>query len=76
MIGPLECSKCAGEMREGFLVETGLLSNPRPRWAEGRPTVHVFSGKVQTSDKDLRSVQTFRCIRCGYLESYATEPAS
>jgi hypothetical protein len=71
-----KCARCGADMIEGFMVETGLLSNPRPTWAEGRPTVHVFTGTLQTSERDLRGVQTFRCIRCGYLESYATEPAS
>jgi len=62
-------------MREGFLLETGLLSDPRPKWVEGRPSVGVFTGSAQTDDRDVRRVQTFRCISCGYLESYASEPS-
>lgn len=73
MLGPVTCPKCPGEMQEGFLLETGLGSDPRPKWVSGEPSVNAFGG-IQTSERDVRRVQTFRCIRCGFLEFYATEP--
>jgi transposase len=72
VVGPLRCPKCGSEMTEGFLLETGLLSDPRQKWVDGRPVVGIF-GIAKTAERDIRRVQTFRCIGCGLLESYAKE---
>ena len=60
-------------MVEGFVLDTGLLSDPRPKWVDGRPMIGLFGAK--TAERDIRRIQTFRCIGCGFLESYAKEPS-
>lgn len=75
IIGPLKCPKCSSEMTEGFMLETGLLSDPRPKWVDGRPVVGALGG-VKIAERDVRRIETYRCIGCGFLESYAKEPFS
>ena len=73
MIGPTKCAKCSGDMQAGFVLESGLLSDPRPKWVSGPVEVN-FAGGVNIAERDVRRMVTFRCLRCGYLESYATDP--
>ena len=70
----MKCPKCSAEMVEGFVLETGLLSDPRPKWVSGRPATNAVGG-IETAERDVRRIETFRCLRCGFLESYATEPS-
>ena len=66
----LLCLRCFGEMREGFVAGSrdGITDSPI-RWYPGRPESALRSGT--TSDVDAPIVRTFRCLSCGYLESYA-----
>jgi len=60
----MKCPKCEGEMEKGLIVDKGHLSWPEnPLWG----TSKTFFGGVQNK----REVVTYRCITCGYLESYA-----
>ncbi len=72
-IGPMTCIKCSAEMIEGFIPEPPLFGRPHQVWVEG-PVQRGFFG-VKTDERDVRRVRAYRCIVCGYLESYATEPA-
>jgi hypothetical protein len=65
------CSKCNSDMEEGFLLEkgdAGVLS--LQTWASGKPVKSWISG-INLKDKTIYDVKTFRCIECGYLDSYA-----
>lgn len=58
-------------MEEGFLLERGdggTLSSET--WVSGNPDKSYLSG-VNLKGKVVYSVTTFRCIACGYLDSYA-----
>jgi hypothetical protein len=59
-----KCPKCGAEMREGFTLEHRMAV----RWIAGKPETSIFELKA---NKEQRSIETYRCIGCGYLESYA-----
>lgn len=66
-----QCSKCSSEMEEGFLLEKGdggVLSSQT--WVTGKPEKSALFG-VSLKGKAVYEVKTFRCMACGYLDSYA-----
>lgn len=67
---PHRCPKCEGLMAEGFIVDATHGGNVVSRWVEGQPE-RVFFGGLKIRGKTVHHVQTWRCQRCGYLESYA-----
>ena len=66
------CSKCKAEMEAGFILDQTYGANLPSNWIEGEPVKSFWSG-TKISDKKHYRVQTLRCVRCGFLESYATE---
>jgi len=59
-------------MAEGFVpVETQNLGGVAT-WIAGMPQFG-FLGGVKTEGKTACRVHTFRCLKCGLLESYAPE---
>ncbi len=64
------CSKCGGEMEEGFIPDYRREGVAASQWVEGSPKKPFFWGSI-VSNKDQIAITTFRCTRCGYLESYA-----
>ncbi|MBS1790809.1 MAG: hypothetical protein JST85_24040 [Acidobacteria bacterium] len=67
------CPKCKAAMEEGFLIDRGDSNSSNvPTWVGGLPDKRWWG--LKTSDKEKLQVITFRCIRCGYLESYAPIP--
>jgi hypothetical protein len=64
------CPKCASEMQEGFILDQSYADRLVSRWVAGKPEKSFFAG-VKISKKDKHYIQTFRCIKCGFLESYA-----
>jgi predicted nucleic-acid-binding Zn-ribbon protein len=70
-----ECPRCrAGKMSEGFMLDRGE-SNSRnvQKWIEGEPERSFWLG-LQTKGREAFEITTWRCDRCGYLESYALTP--
>ncbi len=65
------CPKCSGRMEAGFLLEQrdGNLKGVT-EWVEGAPETGWW-GSVKVRKKRQLAVQTWRCARCGFLESYA-----
>jgi hypothetical protein len=60
-------------MEEGFLLEKGdspLLSSET--WVSGKPVKSFFSG-LSLKGKVIYDVVSFRCVACGYLDSYASK---
>lgn len=70
----IECPKCRGAMKRGFLVDRGdYNAKLLGLWVEGEPEKSYWVGGFKTKDKDNFTVATtYRCASCGYLESYAT----
>ena len=63
------CPKCNGRMEEGFTADHGHGAYHVAAWLRGKPDRRWWGLKVQK--KQLLTIQTFRCTRCGYLENYA-----
>ena len=57
-------------MDEGFTVDVGYGTYLVPKWVEGRPVRSIWTGLKLRGAEQL-PVSTYRCRRCGYLESYA-----
>lgn len=72
----LTCPKCSGHMDLGFVADKAHHSMPDvPTWVEGAPERSFWTG-LKTKNRDVFVVVTYRCERCGYLESFATTPPS
>ena len=57
-------------MAEGFLVDQGYGQIHSSSWQPGQP-VKTFWGTVKQLKREQIKVSSWRCQRCGYLESYA-----
>ena len=58
-------------MEEGYLLETKHgNSRDQTKWVEGEPERSFFLG-LKLKGHAVLTVETFRCKRCGFLESYA-----
>ncbi len=61
-------------MSEGFVIDRGdHNSRNLQKWVEGEPVKSFWLG-LQTRGREAFEVTTYRCERCGYLESYAQNP--
>ena len=67
-----ECPKCQSSMAAGFIVDEGYGTARVSPWQEGEPKKSFWSG-IKESKRDQLAVTTWRCTRCGYLESYALD---
>lgn len=75
MAAQLECLRCGGRMERGFVADKAHYSVPvTQEWVEGAPETSFWSG-LKMKDRDILPVSTFRCEKCGYLESYANTQA-
>ena len=64
------CPKCGGRMTEGFVIDEGYGTAHVSTWQQGEPRKSFWTG-IKKSKKEQIKVETWRCDRCGYLESYA-----
>jgi len=65
------CPKCQGAMTEGFVLDVNQGgSRTASAWVEGPPEKSLWLG-VKVRGKVKYDIQTWRCTRCGFLESYA-----
>ena len=62
-------------MEEGFLMDATHGGVMVARWVAGQPEPSFWTG-TKVRDKEQRTLTTYRCSQCGYLESYATEIVS
>ena len=69
--GKKKCPDCGVEMVEGFILDLTYGGTMVPRWLKGRPETSFWTG-VKSKGKECRSVETYRCTKCGLLRSYAT----
>lgn len=72
-----QCPKCASPMEQGFIMDKADLNFPTSmQWVQGEPKKSFWSG-FDTTDKQIRVVdKILRCVRCGYLEFYASHDAT
>lgn len=69
-----KCVKCDGEMKRGLVATIGerSFSARSAFWMELK--IRDYVQLSHTSDEvEKYSIATYRCVDCGYLESYATE---
>jgi hypothetical protein len=66
----LDCPRCGGGMEAGYMIDVGYGTKAVPKWVEGAPQKSFWTG-LKLTGKDQLDVTTYRCRRCGYLESYA-----
>ena len=60
-------------MEPGFLVDHTYGAVAKSEWASGDPRYSRWLG-MRMDGRQLYDVMTFRCMRCGLLESYAADP--
>lgn len=63
------CPKCGARMERGFVPEAKDHSTKVEMWVEGAPQ-KTWWGLDYKGSRRLE-IETWRCGRCGYLESYA-----
>lgn len=66
----LSCPRCSGAMDPGFLVDEGYGTRAVPKWVEGEAQKSIWTG-LKLGGREKLETRTYRCKRCGYLESYA-----
>jgi hypothetical protein len=58
-------------MEAGFVADRGHYSVPDvPNWVEGEPQKSFWRG-LDTRNRAVFPVSSYRCEKCGYLEHYA-----
>lgn len=67
-----KCVKCGGTMKEGFPLDSMRHNARVGHWAEGVPAFLIF-GILRLGGRRKLPITSYRCQRCGYLESYANE---
>jgi len=73
MYPPRECLRCRSSMEPGFVVDRGHNQRAATqKWVEGEPERSFWTG-LKTKGRESFEVTTFRCERCGWLESYAVD---
>ncbi len=69
----LSCLRCQSAMEQGFLLDRGHANATQEQeWVQGEVERSWWVG-IKTKGRERYAVRTFRCPRCGYLESYAGE---
>ena len=66
----LDCPRCGGSMEAGYVVDEGHGTRTVAKWIAGEPERSMWTG-LKTRGKDKLEITTYRCRRCGHLESYA-----
>ncbi len=69
------CSKCGSRIFEGFYIYYDGGSHRQLEWVAGKPMKKKILG-FEVDNPDLEGkvtfkVKTYRCMECGFLESYA-----
>jgi hypothetical protein len=59
-------------MEAGFLLDSSYLNLLPTLWIKGN-VERSFWTLVKIRGKTKRMVRSYRCVRCGYLKSYARE---
>lgn len=65
------CSKCGGDMEQGFVVDNTYGARLVSQWAPGSPQKSFWT-RTKLPQGAL-PLAAFRCSSCGYTEFYAGE---
>jgi Domain of unknown function (DUF6487) len=69
-----DCPKCAKPMEEGFIINYSHAAAVPSTWIAGRPERSVWIGidlGLNLKGRQRIAITTYRCIGCGFMESYA-----
>jgi hypothetical protein len=66
----LTCPRCSGTMEPGYVIDEGYGTRTVANWVAGEPERSIWTG-LKLRGKSKVAVTSYRCRRCGYLESYA-----
>ena len=59
-------------MEPGYIVDQGYAKATPAQWVSGEPEYSFWmGGGLKLRGKDRLDITTYRCPRCGYVESYA-----
>ena len=64
------CGKCGSGMKEGFQLDSIHNSARVAHWVEGVPEFW-FLKVLKLRGRRRLAIQTWRCTKCGFLESFA-----
>lgn len=66
-----KCPRCGIDMQEGFILDRAHNNRGGASlWVEGTPEKSFWTG-IRTRGLEKRRITSYRCMRCGLLESYA-----
>jgi DNA-directed RNA polymerase subunit RPC12/RpoP len=67
----LACPRCSSSLEPGVLLDKGDNNRPNTvEWLKGTAEYSFWTG-IKKKGREVLPVRTYRCERCGYLESYA-----
>lgn len=66
-----DCPRCGGTMSEGVILDHGDYGSVNVSTFQSGPPRKSFWCGFKQSKEDQHAITTFRCNRCGFLESYA-----
>ena len=66
----VQCLRCHTQMELGYVPDMKEGGFSQQNWHPGQPKKSFWTGLKMNRDQ-LVPVTTFRCPKCGYLESYA-----
>ena len=66
----MECPRCSGTMEPGFVVDESYGKKVVAKWVAGEPRKGFWTG-LKLGAAEQVEIATYRCRRCGSLESYA-----
>ena len=70
----IRCPKCDTTMEQGFILDRTHGAVLSAEWVGGTPEKSAFAGIRKLRKRPRFLVMSYRCPKCGYLESYTTEP--
>jgi hypothetical protein len=59
-------------MTRGFTVDKTYRASTVSAWVEGEPKWNIWAGLKLRGTTPIE-IRTWRCNRCGFLESYASQ---
>ncbi len=84
----LNCLRCQNTMERGYILDHGM-GYFQSTWVQGKPELELLASSTSSQHTNqlkniagltgkykvsISKVDTYRCTKCGYLESYATMP--
>ncbi len=58
-------------MQAGYIIDTDLGASRVSKWVEGESESSSSGNEAEAKEREIRSISTYRCVVCGYLDLYA-----